>query len=157
MLFFKSPAWYQALPPHLRPPKGKVKELDAFRRSLEVDDDDVFMVMIGGTKWAVIKAQELTRDQLRRDLPHNSEKELWRAVILTRLGAKLNLEATNLSLGIESNESEAVMKRMESMDDIMKAINCWDDVINYVIEMDKDSLNYDPMGVKGELHRILMD
>jgi hypothetical protein len=59
MIFFKSPAWYQALPPHLRPPKNKLKRLDEFRRSLEVDDDDVFMVMIGGTKWAVIKAQEL--------------------------------------------------------------------------------------------------
>lgn len=77
MLFFKSPAWYRALPPHLRPPKSKMKQLDAFRRSLEVDDDEVFMVLIGGTKWAVIKAQELTRDQLRHDLPHYSEKELW--------------------------------------------------------------------------------
>ena len=44
---------------------------------MEVDDDEVFMVLIGGTKWAVIKAQELTRDQLRHDLPHYSEKELW--------------------------------------------------------------------------------
>jgi hypothetical protein len=47
MIFFKSPAWYRALPPHLRPPKSKVKRLDEFRRSLEVDDDDVFMVLIG--------------------------------------------------------------------------------------------------------------
>ncbi len=63
MLFFKSPAWDRALPPHLRPPKTKIKELDAFRRTLDVDDDDVFMVMVGGTKWAVIKAQELSRDR----------------------------------------------------------------------------------------------
>jgi hypothetical protein len=155
MFFFKGPAWYQALPPHLRPPKSKIKELEAFRRTLAVDDDDVFMVMLGGTKWAVIKAQELSRDQIRHDLPYYSEEELWRAVILTRLGAKLNLAATNLSLGIDSNESEAIIERMESMDEIMKGINCWDDVIKYVIEMDKETLNYDPMGVKGELHRIL--
>lgn len=115
------------------------------------------MVLIGGTKWAVIKAQELTRDQLRHDLPHYSEKELWSAVIVCRLGAKLNLEVTNLSLGVGGDGSEAVMEKMESMDEIMKGINSWDDVINYVLEMDKDSLSRDPMGVKRELTRILMD
>jgi hypothetical protein len=157
MLFFKSPAWYRALPPHLRPPKSKIKQLDAFRRSLEVDDDDVFMVLIGGSEWAVIKAQELTRDQLQHDLPHYSEKELWRAVIVCRLGAKLNLEATNLSFGIESDGSEAVMERMESMDEVMKEINSWDDVVNYILEMDKSSLRHDPMGVKAKLNKILTD
>ncbi|HMG75878.1 MAG TPA: hypothetical protein VK582_20425 [Pyrinomonadaceae bacterium] len=156
MIFFKSPAWYRALPPHLRPPKSKVKRLDEFRRSLEVDDDDVFMVLIGGTKWAVIKAQETTRDQLRRDLPHYSEEELWRAVIFTRLGAKMNLELTNLNLGIDNDESDAIMEKMESIDEIMKEINSWDDVINCVLDMDKESLDRDPMGVKGELNRILM-
>ncbi len=43
------------------------------------------------------------------------------------------------------------------MDEIMRGINFWDDVINYVVEMDKDSLSYDPKGVKGKLNRILMD
>jgi hypothetical protein len=38
----------------------------------------------------------------------------------------------------------------------MKEINSWDDVINCVLEMDKESLDRDPMGVKGELNRILM-
>ena len=157
MIFFKSPAWYRALPPHLRPPKNKVKRLDEFRRSLEVDDDDVFMVLIGGTKWAVIKAQETTRDQLRRDLPHYSEEELWRAVIFTRLGAKMNLELTNLSLGIDTDKSAAVMEKMESMDEVMNGINSWNGVVDYVIEMDKETLDRDPMGVKAELNRILMD
>lgn len=60
------------------------------------------MVLIGGTKWAVIKAQELTRDQIQHDLPHYSDKEVWRAVIVCRLGAKLNLEVTNLGLGVLS-------------------------------------------------------
>ncbi len=95
------------------------------------------MVMIGGTKWAVIKAQEFTRDQLRRNLPHYSEDELWRAVILTRLGAKLNLELTNLNLGADSDESDVLMEKMESMDEIMKGINSWTDVINYVLALDK--------------------
>lgn len=95
--------------------------------------------------------------QLRRDFPDYSEKELWRAVIVCRLGAKLNLEVTNLSLGIGSDGSQAVMERMESMDEIMKGIDSWDDVINYVLEMDKESLGRDPMGVKAELNRIIMD
>jgi hypothetical protein len=114
------------------------------------------MVLIGGTKWAVIKGQETTRDQLRCDLPHYSEEELWRAVIFTRLGAKMNLELTNLNLGIDTDESDAIMEKMESIDEIMKEINSWDDVINCVLDMDKESLDRDPMGVKGELNRILM-
>lgn len=99
---------------------------------MEVDDDEVFMVLIGGTEWAVIKAQELTRDQLRHDLPEYSEKELWRAVIVCRLGAKLNLEVTNLSLGVGGDGSEAITEKMESMDAIMEGINSWEDVINNV-------------------------
>src|SRR2546423_2324897 len=157
MIFFKTPAWYQALPPHLRPPKSKIRQLDSLRKSLEIPDHDIFVVMIGGTKWAVIKAQEFTREQLRRDLPHYSEEELWRAVIFTRLGAKANLEITNLSLGIDSGESDAVMEHLESIDEIMKGINSWTDVINYVLELDKETLDRDPMGVKAELNRILMD
>jgi len=69
----------------------------------------------------------------------------------------MTLELTNLSLGIDSDASEAVMEKMESMDEIMKGINSWNDVVDYVIDMDKESLDRDPMGVKGELNRILMD
>jgi hypothetical protein len=98
----------------------------------------------------------ITRDQLRRDLPHYSEEDLWRAVIFTRLGTKLNLELTNLNLGVDNGESDAVMEKMESIDEIMKGINSWTDVINYVLELDKEVLDRDPMGVKSELNRILM-
>lgn len=69
----------------------------------------------------------------------------------------MNLELTNLSLGIDNDVSEAVMEKMESMGEIMKGISSWNDVIDYVIDMDKDSLDRDPMGVKTELNRILMD
>lgn len=68
----------------------------------------------------------------------------------------MNLELTNLNLGIDTDESDAIMEKMESIDEIMKEINSWDDVINCVLDMDKESLDRDPMGVKGELNRILM-
>jgi len=68
----------------------------------------------------------------------------------------MNLELTNLNLGIDNDESDAIMEKMESIDEIMKEINSWDDVINCVLDMDKESLDRDPMGVKGELNRILM-
>lgn len=138
------------------PPKSKIKQLDAFRRGLEVADDEVFMVMIGSTTWAVIKTQELTRNQLRHDFPDYSENQIWRAVIVCRLGAKLNLELTNLSLGVGVDGSEVVKEKMESMDEIMMSINSWADVVNYVLEMEKDWFGRDPMGAKVELDRILM-
>jgi hypothetical protein len=53
--------------------------------------------------------------------------------------------------------TEDLLERMDSMDEIMAGINSWDDVINYILEMDKKSFENDPMGVKGELNRILMD
>jgi hypothetical protein len=43
----------------------------------------------------------------------------------------MNLEITNLSLGIDSKRSEAVMEKMESMDEVMKGINSWNDVVDY--------------------------
>ena len=49
------------------------------------------------------------------------------------------------------------MEHLESIDEIMKGINSWTDVINYVLELDKETLDRDPMGVKAELNRILMD
>jgi hypothetical protein len=96
-MFFSKPAWYLALPPHLRPPQGKIKQLETLRKSLEVPDHEVLAMMIGCTKWAAVKAQELARDQLRRNLPQYSERELGRAVIVTRLGAKLQLEMTKMN------------------------------------------------------------
>jgi len=44
------------------------------------------------------------------------------------------------------------MEKMESMDEVMNGINSWNDVVDYVIEMDKESLDRDPMGVKAELN-----
>ncbi|HSP62864.1 MAG TPA: hypothetical protein VLQ90_07785 [Pyrinomonadaceae bacterium] len=121
-------------------------------------DHEVLAMMICCTKWAAVKAQEFARDQLRRDLPQYSERELWRAVIVTRLGAKLQLEMTKMNFEIEMDSvTEDLSERMESMDEIMAGINSWDDVVNYVLEMDKESFENDPMGVKGELNRILMD
>lgn len=74
-----------------------------------------------------------------------------------KAGAKMNLELTNLSLGIDTDKSDAVMEKMESMDEVMNGIKSWNDVVDYVIEMDKESLDRDPIGVKAELNRILMD
>lgn len=39
----------------------------------------------------------------------------------------------------------------------MKDVTSWDDVINYVLQMDKESFSRDPMGVKAELDRMLVD
>lgn len=147
-LFSRRPAWYDALPSHLRPPKNKIRELDDLRRRLEVDHQ-IFMVLVGGTKWATIRALEISRDQLRHDLPHYSEAETWRAVILTRMGSKLSI-VQNI------RDQERLERKMEDMDQIMNSIHSWNEVVNYCVEMDKDSLDNDPMGVKREISEIIM-
>lgn len=115
-------------------------------------------MMSGCSKWAVIKSQELSRDDLRKDLPHYSERELWRAVIVARLGAKIQLETDKMFMGIDDDGStETWFEKMESMDKVMAGIKSWDDVINYILELDKESFEGDPMGVKEELDRILMN
>ena len=148
-LFFNRPQWYTALPPHLRPPKNKVRELENYRKSLGLDDQ-VFFVMVGGTKWATIKAITASRDQLRHDLPEYSETDLWKAVITIRLSTRLSLASQT------SAEEERLQKRMETLDETVSNMRSWDEVVDHCLELDKSSLQNDPAGIKHQITEIIM-
>ncbi|HCC68280.1 MAG TPA: hypothetical protein DEP99_00100 [Nitrospiraceae bacterium] len=150
---FLKPKWYTMLPEHLKPANDKVKRLEAFRKRLDLPHEALFMG-IGISPWAVVKTQEYTLKDFRQKFPQLSEKELWRAVLASRFQVKLAFPAPgDLPL-------RELMRRMEHMDDIMKNIHTFDDLVSYILEMDKNILSTpfpDYSGIQDEINQILKE
>ena len=135
-MFFK-PRWYQVLPVHIRPPEEKVEPLDNLRRVLGMRDD-TFMVALASSPWAVVRAQEATLESLRHQFPVADERKLWTAVVLARFEIKLQSPAP------WDLPADEIRNRMESIGEIMRGLTTWDDVIRYILDLDRDATSTDP-------------
>jgi len=144
------PKWFKSLPDHLKPFPEKVERLESLRKTLNMSDQ-LFIMGIANSRWAVIKAQEAMLEIFRRELPDRPEKELWRRVIFSRFEIKLKSPASwDLS-------TEELLKEMESMDQIMTNIHSWEDTLEFILQMDKDAFSFDPSGIQDEINKILSE
>lgn len=144
----KWPEWYMALPHHLKPPQSKVSALENLRKKLQLSDE-AFMIGISISPWAVICTQETTLERFRRQFPEYSERDLWRAVILSRFEVKLKTPS------LWDPPTEVILKKMGAMDEIMKDIHSWQDTLDFILEMEKDSFSIDPTGIQNEINEVL--
>ena len=149
-MFFK-PKWHARLPKHLKPTNDKVKELEDFRKRSDLPHEALSMG-IGISPWAVVKTQEDTLEHFRRKFPQLSERQLWRAILASRFQMKLAAPAPG------DLPPEELMERMEHIDDIVKNIHTFDDLVRYILEMDENILATpfsDYSGIQDEINRIL--
>lgn len=146
-MFFR-PKWYMKLPLHLKPEDDKVKDLEALRIEL-CFSDDVFTMGIANSRWSVIQAQKAILEKLKDAMPSATEKELWRGVLFSRLEVKLKIPSHH------DLPADIILHKMETMDEIMVNINSFDNLIQYIIEMDKGMLDdSDPIQI--EIDKILL-
>jgi hypothetical protein len=127
-VFFK-PRWYHVLPAQIRPPTDTIEKLEAVRTQFQMRDDS-FLIAIASSPWAVMRSQEATLESLRRQFPNAEEEKLWSAVILARLEIKLKSPAA------WDPPPEELRKRMDSIEETMRGMHSWDDVMHFVLEMD---------------------
>jgi hypothetical protein len=50
---------------------------------------------------------------------------------------------------------DELLRMMESMDETIKGINSWDDVITFVLSLEQSLLANDPTGIKSDIDKAL--
>jgi hypothetical protein len=145
---FLKPRWYNALPAHIKPPREKLERLEQLRSQFQMRDDN-FMVAIASSPWAVIRAQEAMIESLRQQFPGADERKLWTAVLLARLEIKMKAPAP------WDPPPEELRSMMESIEDIMRGINSWDDLVNTILDMDRQRIAPDSSSPQSLINDIL--
>ena len=140
---------YRMPPYHLKPNDNKIKKLERLRVKWDLTHED-FMKGLGVSRWAVIKAQEATLENLKISMPNATDKELWIGVLFSRLEVKLKFPAP-----YDPSEKE-ILHKMESADSIIANINNFDELINYIIQMEGKNLDYSSM-IQKEIDEVLFN
>ncbi len=142
------PRWYQVLPEHIRPPEEKLEDLETLRLTLHMRDDG-FLAAIATTPWAIVRSQDVVLETMRRQFPEADDRRLWTAVLIARLEIKLGSPAP-----WDPPEDE-IKNRIETITDIVRPMSSWQEVLAYILEMDKEGINPDPMGPHMQIEKIL--
>lgn len=136
------PKWYTMLPIHLHPEDNKIMKLEELRQNLEFSDD-LFSMAIVNSCWSVIKAQEATLENLKKKLPNATDKELLKGVLFSRLEVKLK------SPSPFDPPRKEILKQIERLSETIQNIDNFDELLTYIIEMEKDNLDdNDPLQKK---------
>lgn len=130
-MFFGKPTWYKALPPHLKPPENLIAKIEHYKRGYHLSDDDLFGGIMSSS-WAVIRTQEATLQNLKATHPQANERDLWAAVLLSRLEIKMNAPAP------WDPSREELMEKARSIDSIMSGIESWEQLMDYIVTMDAE-------------------
>ena len=143
-----APRWFHVLPVHIRPAADKVAKLEELRTSLQMRDE-LFMIALASSPWAVVRAQEAMLESIRQQIPDADERKLWTAVVLARLEIKLKSPAP------WDPPPEEIQRRMENVQEIMRNISSWNDVIRYVLDMDRTGTASDPASPQFQINQLL--
>jgi len=141
------PKWYTLLPMHLHPEDNKIIKLEKLRQKLEFSDD-LFHLAIANSRWAFMKAQEAILENLKKNMPNVGDKELWRAVFVTRLGMKAGMQ------GVLDSLPQFTPPNAETIDEIMADINSFEELVDFMLSMEKYNLD-DNDPIQMEIDSIL--
>lgn len=142
------PRWYSVLPVHIRPHEQRIEKLEQLRVDLKMRDE-LFMVALASSPWAVIQAQEAALESLRQQIPDADERKLWSAVMLARLEIKLKSPAP------WDPAPEEIRRRMDNIQEIMRGMTAWEDVLRYILDMDHNGAATDPASPQYQINQLL--
>lgn len=147
-MFFKS-KWYRILPYHLKPKATKIKKLEALRVELGFSHS-LFMAGIANSRWAVIRVQEATLKNLKRNMPNATDKELWKGVLFTRLEVKLKTPSPY------DPSPDVILHKMETIENIIVDINSFAELVDYILQMEEKNLDGSDI-VQRQIDELLFD
>lgn len=136
------------LPVHIRPDADKVVRLEDLRLALKMRDE-LFMVALASSPWAVVRGQEAALESLRQQIPDADERKLWSAVVLARLEIKLKSPTP------WDPPPEEIRRRMDNIQEIMRGMNSWGEVLRYILEMDRNGTATDPASPQYQINTLL--
>jgi hypothetical protein len=125
-----------------------VTRLDELRMSLMMREES-FIVALALTPWAIIRSLEVTYQTLQQQIPDADERKLWAAVVLARYESKLNSPAPS------DPPSEEIRRRMDNIQDVVCNFTTWDDVLQYILEMERAGTAFDPQSPEYKINDLL--
>jgi hypothetical protein len=153
---FSKPQWYKMLPNSVKPiDEQTIERVEIFRNKYPGFTHERMFMAIMVSRWAVKRIQKYTVELIKSHLPTASERELWRRVLLARLAAKLNSPPETDPFAKPLSKEE-ILSRIENMDNIVSNFKSFDDVVDYIIQIDEEENRfYDPTGMQSELDNLL--
>ena len=152
---FDKPAWYDQLPHYYKPKQSKIGALEKLRISFGMDNNS-FASLISIMPWGVRKLQLFMFEKFRGENPHLSQKDLWKAVIHSRMNVKkwaLDIPPPPFARPLKLEEINSILNNLEN---IISDFNSFDDVIEYIIEIDrKEGWFWDSSRRSKELNALL--
>lgn len=140
MLF--KPKWFNMLRQECRPPSSKAKILESLRQQHNIPHEP-FSLIILSSPFTTRQLQRHLLAEAKAKMPNTRERELWRAVLISRLG---NL----VSAGFESPEI------LEEADRVVKKAKSFDEICDYIVSLDqKEPSSTDPFGIGKTIDDIL--
>ena len=152
---FGKPKWYKILPLYYRPDESIIQEIENFSNRFSFEPEQL-SVMISMTPWGVKKLQWYMLRYYRAEQPSWPEKEIWKAVIISRMNAKLMTSDFPVDIGSSPLSVVEINDIISRAGEIVKNFNNFEEVVNYILEIDyKENRFYDPVGLMNELNNIL--
>lgn len=155
------PTWYKMLNPALWPIDNMtINKIDDYRKKYCLTDDMISQ-MINMTRWAVVRIQYYCLEHLKMQTPHRPEQELWKQVLLSRLNLKLSFLQFESDPFAKPISKKELLSRINDIDNIISKFRNFEDVINYIVEMDEEENRfYDftpshPLQIMHELNDLL--
>jgi len=140
------PPWYHQLQDHFKPSLDKVRKLELLRSEFNIPQD-IFALSVTGSVWGTIKSLEFLRDQYRLQLHGVTERDIWQGVLLSRFQALMQCRPEQI---------KDLLTMIDSMDELMTQFNTWQDVVDFVLWINRDYISTDPSGIPIMIDRILM-
>lgn len=138
------PKWFNDLPEHLRPDVSKVGPLEDLRNRYGFSHE-IFVMAISVGEASTRRVQHFMFRQLRAQMPNVPEKELWKAVLVSR--AKTTLDV-GMAFGIKPMEEEDIAE-------IVERAKTFEDVCEAIIEHERPQRTIDMSGIQREIDALL--
>lgn len=152
---FGKPKWFRKLPSYLSLQEADIPDLEIFKTRYSINDN-TFAMMISMTPWSVKKLQLYTLDKFKRENPFLPQKELWKAVIQSKMNVKLLTLETPPPFFVKPLSRSEINLIINSLDEISTKFKSFDDVIRFLIEIDdREGWFTDPSGITEELNELL--
>lgn len=152
---FGKPKWYKLLPEHFQPTDNVTDRVEKLRLYYELDHDLIANLVVM-TPWSVKKLQWYMLKKFNLESPHLSKKELWSAVIISRMNVKL----MSLEMPIDEESTplsrDEILKIIKNVQSVVKNFSKFDEVVDYIIDIDyKENRFFDNIGLLTELSNVL--
>ncbi len=87
--------------------------------------------------------------QYCQQIPDADERKLWSAVLLARLEIKLKSPAP------WDPPPDELRRRMDNIQESMRGVTSWDDVLKYILDMDRNGTATDPATPQYQINALL--